>query len=303
MSTKTASRLRQSKPTNRGDDNLIQADDLPSEDAALVSETRPMTTRSSLKRLVTSALSRADLAILPINRRNSLEQTAAIGSKALALGMVDDGGLRRALELLAESQSQLNQDFFVLSELDWKRDGFFVEFGAADGHVNSNSWLLEKHFGWSGILSEPARTWRKALSGGTRTAKIDFDCVWSKTGEELTFNEADWAELSTVNEFFASDIHKRDRTKSYQVNTVSLNDLLIRHNAPNIIDYLSIDTEGSEYKILKELDFSSWKFRCISCEHNNQPIRDDIFQLLSANGYKRKFEAISRFDDWYVFEG
>jgi hypothetical protein len=52
------------------------------------------------------------------------------------------------------------------------------------------------------------------------------------------------------------------------VKTISLNDLLKSFDAPTVIDYLSIDTEGSEFLILSNLDFSKWKFHIITVEHN-----------------------------------
>lgn len=52
-------------------------------------------------------------------------------------------------------RSQLSQDLFVLSVLDFKKDGYFVEFGAYDGLSGSNSYALEM-IGWSGVLAEPS---------------------------------------------------------------------------------------------------------------------------------------------------
>ena len=49
----------------------------------------------------------------------------------------------------------------------------------------------------------------------------------------------------------------------YKVETISLNDMLELHNAPLIIDYLSIDTEGSEYEILSCLDFELYYTKTI----------------------------------------
>ena len=84
------------------------------------------------------------------------------------------------------------------------------------------------------------------------------------------------------------------------MSTISLYDMLKKHNAPQFIDYLSIDTEGSEYEILNAFDFSAYRFGCITVEHNFTPMREKIFNLLSQNGYERKFTEFSRFDDWYV---
>jgi hypothetical protein len=84
------------------------------------------------------------------------------------------------------------------------------------------------------------------------------------------------------------------------VDTISLNDLLKKYNAPNIIDYISIDTEGSELDILNNFDFNSYQFRVITCEHNYSSNRDKIYNLLSNNGYKRVMSDISQFDDWYI---
>ena len=238
--------------------------------------------------------------LVPQDRLGYLEQQALMAEKAAILRVLPDAERGRALELLGESKSQLNQDFFALHCSDWKRDGYFVEFGATDGRTLNNTWLLEKAFGWSGILAEPARMWRKALEDSGRTARLEFDCVWSKTGQTLRFSEASWGELSTLEQFQGSDGNPHRRTGSYLVQTVSLTDMLARHGAPREMDFLSIDTEGSEYDILAAFDFERYRFGCIVCEHNFTPKRERIHELLTANGYERRFTEFSQFDDWYV---
>ena len=57
-----------------------------------------------------------------------------------------------------EFYSQLGQDLFVLIELGNKKEGFFIEIGAGDGFYLSNTYLLEKNFGWTGILVEPNKS-------------------------------------------------------------------------------------------------------------------------------------------------
>lgn len=205
--------------------------------------------------------------------------------------------------LLEKSKSQLFQDLFVLYCTGQKQKGFFIEFGATDGISLSNSWLLEKEFQWNGILCEPGKVWHKKLHIN-RNCSIDERCVWTKTGESLVFNEAIAAELSTLNSFSDLDHHSKTRAegKTYNVQTISLNDLLIFHKAPAEIDYLSIDTEGSELEILQAFDFSKYSIQLISVEHNHTSKREQIYGLLTKNGFARVFTSISHFDDWYVKE-
>ena len=200
-----------------------------------------------------------------------------------------------------ESHAQLKQDVFALAMNGFKRAGFFVEFGATDGKSLSNTYTLEKDFGWSGILAEPARMWHDALRAN-RTCKIETDCVWRETGQTLAFSMANDGEFSTLSQFTGSDGHsaKRDGATTYDVTTVSLNDLLIKHEAPEVIDYLSIDTEGSEFEILNAFDFSAHRFNCITVEHNGTAARDQIRALLEGKGYRRAFTYLSKWDDWYV---
>jgi len=202
------------------------------------------------------------------------------------------------------SKSQLGQDLFVLAALGSPRSGFFVEFGATNGFDLSNTYLLEKEFGWTGILAEPAARWLPDLTKN-RAVAIDSRCVWSKSGEQLDFNETSVGEFSTLNAFSSSDGHSRTRRKGqvYSVETVSLQDLLEEHDAPKVIDYLSIDTEGSEFKILENFDFSRFSFRVVTVEHNFTGIRGEIHALLQRNGYERVYEDLSQWDDWYLFRG
>jgi len=208
----------------------------------------------------------------------------------------------RLTKYLAQSNSELKQDLFVLNELKFKKKLFFVEFGAGNGFDYSNTLLLEDKFNWRGILSEPAKIFHKQIK--KRKCYINTDAVYSKDNIQLIFNENTYfPTLSTINKFINSDEHFITRlfnSKKYQVNTISLNSLLKKYNAPRIIDYLSIDTEGSEYEILYAFDFSKYKFRVITCEHNNTLNRNKIYKLLKKNGYQRKFTDISGYDDWYV---
>lgn len=205
----------------------------------------------------------------------------------------------RLLPYLPYTHSQAGQDLFVLSQIGAKRGGYFVEFGATQGVNISNSYFFESHLGWNGIVAEPARMWHRDLRRN-RKCHVETRCVWSASGATLRFSED--AELSTVSDYVDSDFlaASRREKESYEVTTISLNDLLEEHQAPRIIDYLSIDTEGSEFEILNAFDFGKHSFAVITCEHNHAPQREKIHQLLTGKGYRRVMEEASRADDWYV---
>lgn len=209
--------------------------------------------------------------------------------------------LAYVIKNFSSSNAQLFQDLFVLFMTGEKSGGYFVEFGATNGVTLSNSYLLEKSFGWTGILAEPARCWHADLVAN-RSCKLETKCVWDKSGERLEFNEVSAQELSTIKTFSDSDGHFQDRQKGevYVVETITLNELLEKHGAPREIDYLSVDTEGSELTILSSFDFSKYDIRLITVEHNFTPAREKIHELLGLNGYKRVFEKFSKWDDWYV---
>jgi len=251
--------------------------------------------------LVQSFLRRFDLRVVGNSRYEQMKEAARMGNGIELLMSLPAAQLPRLLKLTRTSKSQLGQDLFVLSELEFKEKGFFVEFGATNGIDLSNTYLLEKEFGWKGILAEPARCWHESLRKN-RNACIEETCVWKDSNSILEFNEASFAELSTIDAYSGEDLHGRSRSRGtkYAVRTISLNDLLAKYDAPSAIDYLSIDTEGSELEILKNLDFERYSFRVISCEHNFTPAREGIQRLLERNGYTRRLAEVSSVDDWYV---
>ncbi|MEN0000210.1 MAG: FkbM family methyltransferase [Pseudomonadota bacterium] len=197
-------------------------------------------------------------------------------------------------------KGQKCQDLFALAMTMGKRGGFFVEFGATDGVQYSNSFLLEDKYGWRGILAEPAPHWHNALKSNRR-ALIDTRCVWSKSGETVEFLQAAEPTHSGIRKHLEQPAKSDNQLgQPIEVTTVGLNDLLAEHGAPELIDYISLDTEGSELEILRAFDFSKHRFSVLTVEHNHRPERDGIRELLESHGYRRLFDHISDYDDWYI---
>ncbi|HEX4095319.1 MAG TPA: FkbM family methyltransferase [Caulobacteraceae bacterium] len=206
------------------------------------------------------------------------------------------------VSLAHDAKGQVFQDLWALWASGLKSGGYFVEFGALDGVNLSNTWLLEKQFGWRGILAEPNPSFHNALRSN-RDCEISTECVWTRTGETMEFLVTRSAELSRLANVVPDDPHEALRLRratTIQVQSISLNDLLLQNGAPKTIDFLSIDTEGSELTILESFDFDRWDVRALTVEHNFTAARDQLQQLLEARGYHRKFERFSRGDDWYI---
>lgn len=204
------------------------------------------------------------------------------------------------------SHSQIGQDVMVMALTKQKRDGYFVEFGAMDGKMYSNTLALEQELGWKGIVCEPAQIFHEHLSKN-RACHIDLRAVAGASGQQLEFKETD-TELGLsglVDYFDAGECHTARRHASagrtYTVETVSLDDLLTQHQAPAHIDYVSMDTEGSEHAILANFDFDRHRVSIFSIEHNYlEPRRQDIKDLMAHKGYQHIASELSRHDDWFI---
>lgn len=210
--------------------------------------------------------------------------------------------LEFALPLARRSHSQLFQDLWALWESAGKESCYFVEFGGADGKHNSNTYLLETEMGWSGLVAEPNQNFATALKANRKCA-VSNKCVYSRSGETIAFLPCDNGELSRIASIVPDDRQEREGRRTadpVDVETISLHDLLTQSKAPKTIDFMSVDTEGSEFEILSNFNFSKWDIRTLCIEHSNTSARQNIFELMTSSGYARKWSHLSKFDDWYV---
>ena len=119
-----------------------------------------------------------------------------------------------------------------------------------------------------------------------------------KKGKRSDFSDA--GEFGGITEYIDKypDVKKNNQVKKI---SETLNNILIKYNAPNNIDFLSLDTEGSELEILKGVDLNKYKFGFIALEHNNvEPRRSEMRKYLESFGYKYLKE--NNWDDYYILE-
>ncbi len=208
------------------------------------------------------------------------------------------------------SKSQLFQDLFVQFIHNDKTNGTFLEFGATDGLSLSNSVMLENKFGWTGVLAEPSPQWHEKLFENRPNATILTNCIYSETGKKLDFFVSDLGDSSTLEEFREADAlsmprNARARNASgynCEVKSISLNDVMSKYFAGIKIDYMSVDTEGSELLILKQFDFDTYAPKVVTVEHNFSNAEDELDELFFLHNYQRFFKGFTQFDAWYVLQ-
>ncbi|MBT2449724.1 FkbM family methyltransferase [Streptomyces sp. ISL-43] len=184
------------------------------------------------------------------------------------------------------------------------RNGFFLDSGASDGVQASNTRLLETSFGWSGICVEPNAELYDRLVRNRRCACLDC-CLYDREGS-IDFLEADTIG-GIVQEYDPSLLRLARRrlrvADGAGLPTVpktarTIRSVLDQYRAPAVIDYWSLDTEGSELALLRSFPFDVYSFRVLTVEHNWLPVRSEIRAFLENRGYVWVQEAGC--DDCYV---
>jgi len=209
--------------------------------------------------------------------------------------------LRNMLFLPVDSsKTQLNQDIFALLCNRFAK-GFFLEIGANDGYTLSNTLYLEKCFGWDGLLIEAnpryADSLRKRKARSVLLAVTDEDCEVEFYDSDLYGGIASKMCQSHSNIYLQSTLIK--------VSGKKLESILSDSNAPSYINFVSIDVEGAEIDIAKQIcEASAYRFGCGCIEYNGR-INDytAIKLMLETAGYAVVWEGKSGHDLLFMDNG
>lgn len=176
--------------------------------------------------------------------------------------------------------SEASQDQFVDLCLEGQPSGFFVDIGAGTPeNFYGSNTKVFEDRGWQGIVGD--------MEGSLISNR---KCI-KHTG---CFGDG-------------------------QNNTVKSDEILKLYNTPQIIDYLSIDTEGMDFIILKSILDDIFICKVITIEHNLYSMNPgvdhlklNIFSYLSSKGYIRIIDNAGTkatlknlhsgypFEDWYI---
>lgn len=198
--------------------------------------------------------------------------------------------------------SQKGQDRWVIKEVfRGKREGFFLDLAATDGVSLNNTYCLEKKFGWTGICVEPNEHFFEQLKKN-RNCICDNSCIDAKRSKVQFLNNAEVGgivdEDTDNNLKVRRQLLERLKDKITWRETITLKDLLRKHNAPKVIDYFSLDVEGAEERILKGFSFKEYTFLAITIERPTVLLNRILFE----NGYVfiRKSDVSNDFDSFYL---
>ena len=196
---------------------------------------------------------------------------------------------------------QKGQDKWVIDTIfNYKTGGYFVDLAATDGVAINNTLLLERKLNWDGICIEPNPKYYDKLKKNRNCNVTDF-VVDKANNIEIKFR-IDNGELGGIvdidtdnNEKFRSNELKN--ATILKLKTKTLEYVLDKFNAPKVIDYLSLDVEGAEERILTNFPFNRYTFLAMTIERPTPELEKVLFD----NGYV--FVMVSKklpFDTFYV---
>ena len=172
-------------------------------------------------------------------------------------------------ENIENNWSQSMQDMFVLSMLDGKRNGVYVEIGADQPRVISNSYLLEKDFDWAGISFE-----------------LDGDKVIYFNS--IRRNKCLCEDATTFDYKFLFE----DRNFPKQIDYLQLD----------------IDPAEGTLAALKALPLDDYRFSVITYEtdvySSGADIQDEQIEILESHGYQLVAKNVkcegNPYEDWWI---
>lgn len=199
--------------------------------------------------------------------------------------------------------SQHGQDKFLYeTAFKDRRNGVFVDIGAYDGETLSNTLFFERFLGWGGICIEPLPNAFEKLSA-TRTCTCLNLCVADYEGEG-EFLDVDMHNYGKMYSGLIANYDSRHSQliqayaqggRKISVKVRRLSDILDEAGVTRV-DYMTIDTEGSELKILEDTDLSRYDVQYLSIENNYRDQK--IVDRMEALGYER-IHIFAGFDELY----
>ena len=185
------------------------------------------------------------------------------------------------------SFSQYGEDAVMLHFLYLNpriRNGFYVDVGAYDPVQYSNTWHLYKR-GWRGINIDVVADRIEKFKAARPEDKNVLAAVGDTEGELEVFEHPQWATMTTVDTVTAANTQSRPVGKLV---SRRLENILAEYGVDHI-DYMNIDVEGFEMKVLSSFDPKKYGVSLFTVELLTQNINDilnsDLYRYMTDRGY------------------
>ena len=174
--------------------------------------------------------------------------------------------------------SQDSQDRYLENNIfKGYKDGFYVDVGAYDGITINNTLYFEKNNNWTGINIEPNKKVYNNLLVN-RPNNINLNCAVCNSDSEADFylNTGYTEMISGLKDNYDprqlqrlqnENIQTGSNTEVVKVKTKKLETIFIENNITHV-NYLSIDVEGSEFEVIKSINFNTVFIDVIGFENN-----------------------------------
>lgn len=186
--------------------------------------------------------------------------------------------------------SQLGEDKYIYEKyFKDKHTGVFLELGAMDGVVYSNTKFFEDTLHWSGVLIEPHPGMFRTLQANRPSSKC-YNCAVSNEDADITMlvNPYCPAVSSIEKTAYGAFVYGKKgwHEHSYKINVKTrrlvdiLNDAGVTH-----IDFFSLDVEGHEYEVLKTMNWSIPVHVLLIETFDDDPNKENIRSFLTDKGF------------------
>jgi len=190
-----------------------------------------------------------------------------------------------------KSYSQDGEDLILYSFLKYQPSGFFVDVGAHHPFRFSNTFIFYKK-GWKGINIDAAPGSMK-LFKKHRPRDINLEVGISDKPETKEFYIFDEPAINSFDKTLSNNRASKKNvkiTRKESIQLVTLNEILSQNNVgEKDIDFLTIDAEGYDFKVIKSVDLTVYKPKIIVVETEINfldPGSNEIVSYLLKYNYK-----------------
>jgi len=191
-----------------------------------------------------------------------------------------------------KSYAMDNEDTAVLDYFKEKKNGFYVDVGCYHPIHRSNTHLLHKQ-DWKGVNIDTSE-FSIDLFNHARPKDLNYHCAISNKNEIIKlFYQKELSQLSTTERDQAETVFQGN-IKEKEIHAFTLDEILNRNKYKDTkIDFLDIDVEGADLKVLEGLSFDKFKPELVCVEIHEKEIKQSaIYKFLADKNYELLWSGV-----------